>query len=76
MRLTFRCLPGFEDVLPKPIPARKGLPEWLKDMPATAMSETLGGLQSQIGQGLVQRAHAARGIIDDIAQISQRLADH
>jgi hypothetical protein len=45
MRLTFRCLPGFQDLLPKPVPARKGLPEWLKDMPSTARSETLGGVE-------------------------------
>ncbi|MEJ8571028.1 hypothetical protein [Microbaculum marinum] len=45
MRLTFRCLPGFEEILPKPAPARAGLPEWLKAMPGSAASETLGGAQ-------------------------------
>lgn len=45
MRLTFRCLPGFEDILPRPVPARTGLPDWLKAMPSTAVSETLGGIE-------------------------------
>jgi len=45
MRLTFRCLPGYEDILPKPVPARTGLPDWLKAMPSTVKSETLGGIE-------------------------------
>ena len=45
MRLTFRCLPGFEEILPKPVPARTGLPDWLKAMPSIAASETLGGVE-------------------------------
>lgn len=45
MRLTFRCLPGFEEILPKPVPARTGLPDWLKAMPSMAPSETLGGVE-------------------------------
>jgi hypothetical protein len=44
MHLTFRCLPGFEDILPKPMPARSGLPEWLKRMPSVVKSDTLGGI--------------------------------
>ncbi len=39
MRVTFRCLPELEDILPKPIPARRGLPEWLRNMPAKARVE-------------------------------------
>jgi hypothetical protein len=45
MRLTFRCLPGFEEILPSPVPARTRLPDWLKAMPSTAVSETLGGVE-------------------------------
>jgi len=45
MHLTFRCLPGFEDILPKPVAARKGLPDWLKTMPTAVASETLGGAE-------------------------------
>lgn len=45
MRLTFRCLPGFEAILPRPVPARSGLPDWLKRMPSTVNSETLGGVE-------------------------------
>ncbi|MFQ5772929.1 MAG: hypothetical protein ACE5GS_00275 [Kiloniellaceae bacterium] len=36
MQVTFRCLPELEPILPKPIPARRGLPEWLKRMPMSA----------------------------------------
>ena len=45
MHLTFRCLPGFEEILPKPVRARAGLPGWLKAMPASVISETLGGVE-------------------------------
>ncbi len=45
MRLTFRCLPGFEDILPKPVRARTKIPDWLKRMPSTAASDTLGGVE-------------------------------
>ncbi|TCT09156.1 hypothetical protein EDC22_1072 [Tepidamorphus gemmatus] len=45
MRLTFRCLPGYESILPKPVAARTALPDWLRAMPATTVSETLGGLE-------------------------------
>ncbi len=36
MQVTFRCLPELESILPKPIPARRGLPDWLKRMPKRA----------------------------------------
>jgi hypothetical protein len=39
MDITFRCLPRFEATLPRPIPALQGLPQWLRDMPATVYSE-------------------------------------
>jgi hypothetical protein len=32
MKITFRCDPALIDVLPRPIPARSGLPEWLRAM--------------------------------------------
>jgi hypothetical protein len=41
--ITARCHPALEPILPKPIPAAKALPDWLKAMPATAVSETLSG---------------------------------
>ncbi len=43
MRVTFRCLPELEDILPKPVPARRGLPAWLRDMPASARVEEFEG---------------------------------
>ena len=36
LTLTFRCPPDLEDVLPPPIPAAQGLPDWLKAMPGQA----------------------------------------
>jgi hypothetical protein len=33
MDITFRCLPRFEAVLPRPVPAKFGLPDWFKVMP-------------------------------------------
>jgi len=43
MKITFRCLPGYEEALPRPRPAREGLPDWLKAMPAEAESAVLAG---------------------------------
>jgi hypothetical protein len=40
MRLTFRCLPELEAVLPRPIPAVQGLPGWFKALPQKAFSAT------------------------------------
>jgi hypothetical protein len=39
MTITFRCDPALIDILPPPIPASAGLPEWLRRMPAKAYSE-------------------------------------
>ena len=39
MRITFRCLPALEPVLPKPMPAKRGLPDWLRRMPMTATTD-------------------------------------
>ena len=41
MRITFRCPPELERVLPRPMPAHDGLPEWLRTMPTTARVELL-----------------------------------
>ena len=36
MRITFRCHPDLKGILPEPVLAKKGLPEWLKKMPMNA----------------------------------------
>lgn len=41
--ITARCHPALEPILPKPVLAKTGLPDWLKAMPSEAKSETLGG---------------------------------
>ena len=43
MTLTFRCPRGLEGVLPKPIPAVLGLPDWFKALPQRAFNPTVGG---------------------------------
>ncbi|MGJ5079809.1 hypothetical protein [Bradyrhizobium sp. HKCCYLS3013] len=42
MRMTFRCDPALVDHLPRPVPARTVLPDWLRQMPASAHSELHG----------------------------------
>lgn len=42
MRMIFRCDPRLADHLPRPVPARNQLPDWLRDMPANARSEIHG----------------------------------
>src|ERR1700688_4252946 len=42
MRMIFRCDPALTDHLPRPIPARGALPDWLRAMPAKARSEIHG----------------------------------
>jgi hypothetical protein len=42
MRMTFRCDPALSDHLPRPVPARGALPDWLRAMPARAHSEIHG----------------------------------
>jgi hypothetical protein len=39
--ITFRCPPELEAILPRPIPAVSGLPDWFKSMPATAFSDVM-----------------------------------
>jgi hypothetical protein len=40
--LSFRCLPELAELLPKPIPAVQGLPDWFKAMPQKAFNPTTG----------------------------------
>ena len=42
MKIVFRCDPALEAVLPKPLPARRGLPDWLRAMKMTAFSDFHG----------------------------------
>jgi hypothetical protein len=39
--ITFRCPPELESVLPRPIPAVQGIPEWFKAMPSRVFSDVL-----------------------------------
>lgn len=41
MRIVFRCPPELKDVLPEPYPAKRSLPNWLKQMPMMAYSPDL-----------------------------------
>src|SRR5262245_60456539 len=41
--LTFRCPKELEGILPPPVLAARGLPDWIKDMPAAAFSATVSG---------------------------------
>jgi hypothetical protein len=40
--IIFRCPPELESILPRPIPAVRGLPDWFKALPQQAPSQTLG----------------------------------
>jgi len=40
--LIFRCPPELETILPRPIPAVAGLPDWFKALPATAFNPAKG----------------------------------
>ena len=42
MDIVFRCYPGMEQILPKPVLSRREYPEWLKTMPVTARNEEFG----------------------------------
>jgi hypothetical protein len=42
MRVIFRCDPALADLIPKPVPARQALPDWLRSMPRHAFSEVHG----------------------------------
>src|SRR5947207_14287695 len=42
MQVTFRCDPALLDLLPRPVPARAALPDWLRAMAPRAPSELHG----------------------------------
>ena len=42
MTIVFRCDPRIDHILPRPVPARRGLPEWLRSMPMAAFSDPQG----------------------------------
>lgn len=42
MHITFRCDPALIDLLPRPVPAKQTLPDWLRAMPPKAFSELHG----------------------------------
>jgi hypothetical protein len=42
MRIVFRCDPALADYLPRPIPARAALPDWVRDMRPRVFSPTHG----------------------------------
>jgi len=44
MRIKFRCLPGYKDIVPQPRKASQALPDWVKTMPRTAESAAKGGV--------------------------------
>jgi hypothetical protein len=48
MTLTFRCMPGLEGLLPQPIPAVLGLPDWFKALPAKSFNPTRGETTSTV----------------------------
>ena len=43
MRIVCRCLPEWHGLVPEPVPAAQGLPDWLRAMPREAVSGALGG---------------------------------
>jgi hypothetical protein len=42
MTLKFRCPPGLEKILPRPVPAVLGLPDWFKSLPLKAFNPSMG----------------------------------
>jgi hypothetical protein len=42
MTLKFRCPPGLERILPRPIPAVQGMPDWFKSLPLKAFNPSMG----------------------------------
>jgi hypothetical protein len=48
MTITFRCPPELEPILPRPIPAVLGLPDWFKTMPQRAFSAALQAEQTTV----------------------------
>jgi hypothetical protein len=46
--ITFRCPPELEAILPRPVPAVLGLPDWFKSMPQKALSSVTQDQQSTV----------------------------
>lgn len=46
--LTFRCPKELEGLLPPPIPAAQGLPDWLRTMPQEVSSAIMGGANDTV----------------------------
>jgi hypothetical protein len=46
--ITFRCPPELDAILPRPIPAVQGIPDWFKTMPAKAFSNLLQAEQMTV----------------------------
>ena len=42
MRVVFRCPPELQGLIPEPVMGRRGLPDWLRRMPAHVQSDELG----------------------------------
>ena len=42
MKVVFRCPPELQGLIPEPVAARRGLPDWLKDMSSHVLSDELG----------------------------------
>jgi hypothetical protein len=42
MQITFRCDPALIELLPRPLPARQALPDWVRSMPTKAFSDVHG----------------------------------
>ena len=42
MQVRFHCPPELADVIPQPVLATRGLPDWLKEMPLSALSAEFG----------------------------------
>jgi hypothetical protein len=48
MTLRFRCPPALDGILPRPIPAVFGLPDWFKHLPQKASNPTMGAEGSTV----------------------------
>lgn len=42
MKVSFRCPPELKGIIPEPYPAKRGLPDWLKQMSAAAFCPDIG----------------------------------